>query len=73
MRIITLAGALLALAACSGNYPHTALPGFVKGTHLAAGQYVNQDCVVNGPMAYGWGPTKSAAGCAWTGVKEWFN
>lgn len=63
---------LLALGACSGNYPHTALPAFWPGTHLAGGQYVNQDCVVGGPMAYGADAQKRALGCTTVAVREWF-
>jgi len=71
-RAFILALPLLALAACSGNYPHTALPDFWSGTHLKAGQYVNQDCTVNGPMAYGLEATKRAGACTATAVREWF-
>jgi len=63
---------LLALAACSGNYPHTALPSFWPGEHLAAGQYVNQDCVVGGKLTYGWEPTKAEVRCTALAVREWF-
>ena len=72
MKRFLVALPLLALGACSGNYPHTALPNFWPGNHLSAGQYVNQDCVVGGPMTYGWGPTKATAGCTALAVRERF-
>lgn len=72
MKHLILVGALLALSACSGNYPHTALPGFWPGNHLAAGQYVNQDCVVGGDMAYGMAAQKAALRCTAVAAREWF-
>ena len=71
-RAFILALPLLALAACSGSYPHTTLPNFWPGEHMTAGQYVNQDCVVGGPMAYGGTATKAALGCTALAVREWF-
>lgn len=72
MKYIALAGALLALSACSGNYPHTALPAFWPGNHLAAGHYVNQDCEVDGRMTYGMAAQKAALRCTAVAAREWF-
>ena len=72
MKYIVVGAMALTLGACSGNYPHTALPQFWPGKHLTAGEYVNQDCVVGGPMEYGMDAQKRAVRCTALAAREWF-
>lgn len=63
--------AMLLTSGCSGsNFTHWSLPTFVPGPHMAPGSYVNQDCVINGPLQYGWTAQGKANDCFVQTVKE---
>jgi len=63
---------VLALSACSGNYPSWTLPVWWPGTHNVPPVYVNQDCVPNGPMEYSLDAERRSFECRKKAMTELF-